>query len=183
MLIPRAKLVLGMTFGLLSSNAERFQAIPLRVGASQHRAGSFVDRDLVEEVADLVEILGGDQHVFNFVRAFVVENVVGDQDLAFVGAVGTFGVHWFGKFVHHVAWRQGDIEDVVLARSFGEFDGIFARFAAENAPTFGTNDARAENQQVAGRLRIAFRREFVFQRQAFIVFFKVANRGAGQGKI
>ena len=147
----------------------------LGVGAAEDGAGFFCRSYLVEEVADFGQFFCGDYYAFDFVEAFVMEDVVLHLDVAFVAGVVALGVHRLGKLVNHVAGGQRNVEHIGLQSGALEFDGIFARFSGEDAGTFIADDARAKNEQVAGGFGIALYDELIMQGKVLVVFIEIAD--------
>jgi len=155
----------------------------LRSGAAEDGAGFLVSGDLMKEVADFVKFLGGNGYVPDLVSAFVMQDIVGDQYLAFIRAVSTFGEHRLGKFVHNVTGGKIDIEDVILTSGLQKFDGILSRLSAEQVRSFGADYPRAEDEQIPGGFCVTVDCEFVIDGQGLVILFEVAQRCAGQGEI
>src|ERR1700735_7397 len=79
--------------------------VALRVGSAEDGAGFFVSGNLMEEVADFVELLSGDNEIGDLIGPFIMKDVTSDLNFSFISGVGALGLDGLRKLVHYVTGR------------------------------------------------------------------------------
>ncbi len=152
-------------------------------GGFQDGGVALVAGDDAVELFEVVDFGDGDAEFLDFDGAGVAEDVALYLGFAVIAGEAVVGIGGRRKVVHLIAGRQGDFVDINVFLRTVELDGIFAGFLAlENVAGLIAEDARADDEKIAGGLGIAIGGEGIVVDEGLILRLKIADGGLGDLK-